>query len=93
MARRVADDESAESSVANEDIGAQAKDEVLDSEISCRGNGPCQIVSRCSIVEEVSRTTYPESGVLTKRLIPFEPRAIEASNQLPVRVRTGVSRI
>ena len=37
----------------------------------------CEIVSRCGIVQQVSRTTDPERGVRTQRDIPPESRSVE----------------
>ena len=39
-------------------------------------HGPCQIIGGCCIVEEIGRTTDPECGVLSKRLIALEPLGV-----------------
>ena len=93
MTGSIADDEASESLVADQDVGAEAEYEVLDPEIAGNGYGPCQIFCRCGIVEEIGWTADPECGVLSKWLISLESRAVESSDQLPVRVRAGFPRI
>src|SRR3954463_11467382 len=92
MARRVPDDEPAEAFIADEYVGAEAEHEIVDPQIPGGGDRPCQIVSRCCIVEQIGWTTDPECGVLTKRLIPLEPLRIHTIRQLPVQVRAGFHR-
>ena len=89
MARSIADHQAAESHVADEDIGAEAKHEVLDLEIPGSSNCPCQIICRCCIVKEIGWTTDLECGVLTKRLIALEPLGIQPTSQFPVRFRVS----
>ena len=90
---RISDNKTSKSTVADQDVGAEAEDEVVDSEVSGGGNSPCQIVGGCSIVEQIGWTADPECGVLSERLVTFEPLAVESINQLPVGLRAGFSRI
>ncbi len=93
MARGIADDKAAKPLVADENVGAESEHEILESKLSRGSNCPCQILDRCCIVEEISWTTNPECGVLSKRLIALEPLGVEPSYQLPVVVRAGFPRI
>src|SRR5258706_11724183 len=93
MARGIADDQATESLVTDENIGAQPQHEVIESELAGGSNCPCQVIDRCCIVEEISGTTNPECGVLSKRLISFEPLGVQPSFQLPVSIRAGLHRI
>ena len=93
MARCVADDEAPEPLVADEYVGTEPQDEVLQFELTGCSDSPCQILRGCCIVEEIGWTADLECGVLSKWLIALESRAVEPSDQLPVGVRTGFPRI
>jgi len=93
MAGGIPNYEAPESLVADEYVGTEAEHEILDPELASRGDGPCQILGRCCIVEEIGWTADPECGVLSKWLISLESRAVESSDQLPVSVRAGFPRI
>ena len=93
MAGSIPDDEAPESFVANKDVGAEPEYEILDSELTSSGDGPCQILGRCGIVKEIGWTADLECGVLSKWLISLESRTDESSDQLPVGVRAGFPRI
>lgn len=79
--------EATKSLITNEDVRAEAEDEIIDPKLTCRAYCPCQIVGRCSIVEEIGGTTDLECGVLTQRLASLESRRIQPSLQLPVIIR------
>jgi len=79
VTRRVADDETSESLVADQNVGAESEYEVVEVEIPGGSNCPCQILGRCCIVEEIGWTTDLECGVLSKRLIAFEPLGVQTS--------------
>ena len=93
VTRSIPDDETPESLVTDEDVGSEPKYEILEPEVTGGSDSPCQILGRCCIVEEIGWTADPECGVLSKRLISLESRAVESSDQLPVGVRTGFPRI
>jgi hypothetical protein len=76
MMRRVSDDQTAKSLVSDEDVGAQAENEIIDTELAGGGNGPCQIICRCGIVKEIGWTADLECGVLSKRLFALEPLGV-----------------
>jgi hypothetical protein len=89
----VADYETTESLVADENVRSETKDEILDSKFASSGDSPCQIVRRCSIVEDIRWTTDPESGVLSEWLVAPYTSRVEPTNQLPVRIDAGTPRI
>ena len=82
-----------ETLVTNEDVGAEPEHEVVNTKVTSSGNGPCQIVRRCCIVEDIGWTTTPVRGVLSEWLVAPDTSGIEPGKQLPVRISTGVPRI
>ena len=89
----IADYQAAESLVANEYVGAESENEILDTELACRGYSPCQIVSGCCIVEDIGWTANTECGVLTEGLVTLYATALQPINQLPVGFGAGIPRI
>lgn len=59
----VPDYESAETPVADEDVGAEPEDEIRQSGPSDRDDGRRQVVRGISFIIEVGRTSYFEGGV------------------------------
>ena len=76
-ARHVPDDESTESTVADEDVRAEPQDEAGNS---CRMRGshrPRQIVGAVGGIQQVSRAANPERGERCEQSVAFQPPGIE----------------
>ena len=86
MTRGIADHQSTKARVTDEYVRAEPKNEEVDTELSGGSDSHFQIIGRCGIVEVVGWTTDLECGVLSKRLIPFEPLRVETVGQFPVYV-------
>jgi len=80
-------DKAAKPFITNENVCAEAEDEIVDPKLACRADRPCQIIGRCGIVEEIGGTADLECGVLTERLASLEPLRLQSSLQLPVMIR------
>jgi len=59
----VPNNEAAKAPVANQDVGAEAEDELRDAGFTRGDDRVCQIIGRGGIVEEVGRTPDTEGGV------------------------------
>ena len=89
VARAVSDDEPAVAAVADEDVRAEAEDEVRDLELARGGDGGREVVGAGGRVEQVGRTPDAKSGVLAERLVPLEAARVEAGGE---RVVDGLGR-
>src|SRR5690349_2445238 len=84
VTRSVPNHQAAEAFVADQNVGAKTEHEKGYTQLTSGIDSHCQIIGRCGIVEVVSWTTDLECGVLSKRLIPFEPLCVESIGQFPV---------
>ena len=67
LAGTVPNDQSAESEVADQDIGTESEDKPRDSGGPCSGDSRSEIVGRCGIVQDVGRTANTKGGVRRQR--------------------------
>jgi hypothetical protein len=92
VAGGVADDEPPHAAVADEDVRAEAEDEVRYVGLARRENGVCEVVGARGSIQQVRRTPDPERGVRSERLAPNEPPRVQAGGQCVERAARGAGR-
>lgn len=69
LAGLVSDDESPDAEVADQDIGARAKEKERDPMIPCKTNGCNQLIHGVNLHERIRRTANLKRCVLAERLV------------------------
>lgn len=67
LTRHIPDHGAPKPLVTNQYVGAESEDKMWQFGLAARLHGVCEIVSRRGIVQEICRTTDPESGVRSQR--------------------------
>ena len=78
----IADHQSPEAHVANEDVGAQPQHEVRNAQLPGNPKGGGQLIGRPGFEEDIGRSAYPEGGIRRQDLAEVDPIRSKAGLQL-----------
>lgn len=77
----VANDKSAKTQIANEDVGAEPEQEIRDAKTPCLAHDKLEVCGGIGIVEVISRSADPECREWSKGHASAEASGIERSGQ------------